>query len=193
MEEKKEKIKAEQLRIEKISESHKRYLDDFQSYESELMDFLKEDALNQQQRKISVTYLWFLRDTNELVAYITLCPDCIKLKGISEDLAKKFRDKGINYKSLPALKLGRLCVDEKYLRKGIGSLLIQFAIHLANEVGQKVGCRFLYLDAKRNSDSSKDAIHFYKQMGFEIYKSRDNKETPLYMDLFPFIKESTDN
>ncbi|MEK6935879.1 MAG: GNAT family N-acetyltransferase [Nanoarchaeota archaeon] len=155
------------------------------------MDFLKEDALKQQERKISVTYLWFLRETNELVAYITLCPDCIKLKNIEEELYKMFREKGINYKSLPALKIGRLCVSDKFLKRGIGKLLIQFAIKKAQEVSNNVGCRFLYLDAKRNQDSNKDAIHFYKKMGFEIYKNRDSTETPLYMDIFPIFPELT--
>ncbi len=183
------KIKPEELRIEKIGEPHKQCMEKFQSYESELMEFLKEDALKQQERKISVTYLWFLRETNELVAYITLCPDCIKLKNIDENLAKTFRDKGINYKSLPALKIGRLCVTDNFLRRGIGTLLIQFTIKKAKEVSDNVGCRFLYLDAKRNRDSKKDVVHFYKAIGFNIYKHRDSCETPMYMDIFPYLRE----
>jgi len=183
------KIKPTELRIEKITAVHKNFLEKFQSYEKELEDFLKEDALEQQERNISVTYLWFLRESNELVAYITLSPDCIKLKNINQELSQKFRDKGINYRSLPALKIGRLCVDDKFLRKGIGTLLIQFTINKAYEMSKNVGCRFIYLDAKRNKDKSKDVIHFYKKMGFELYKDRNNKETPMYLDIYPLIKE----
>ena len=186
------KIKPEELRVEKITKSHLNFLNGFNSYEKELESFLKEDALEQQERNISVTYLWFLRENNELVAYITLSPDCIKLKNINEELSKKFRDKGINYKSLPALKIGRLCVCDNYLRKGVGTLLIQFTIKKAFEMSQSVGCRFIYLDAKRNKDKSKDVIHFYQKFGFEIYKDRNNKETPMYLDISPFIKELTD-
>jgi len=182
------KIKPKELRIEKISESHKNFIWKFKSYEPELIDFLKEDALKQQKRKISVTYLWFLQATNELVAYITLCPDCIKLKNINQKLSEKFRDKGINYKSLPSLKIGRLCVIDKFLRRGIGTLLMQFAIKKAKEVSNNVGCRFLYLDAKRNRNPKKDVIHFYTSRGFEIYKNRGNRETPMYLDIFPYIK-----
>ena len=189
--EEKEKIKPEELRVEKIGEPHKQFIEKFQSYEPELVDFLKEDALKQQERKISVTYLWFLRETSELVAYITLCPDCIKLKNIDEKLAKTFRDKGINYKSLPALKIGRLCVIDNFLRRSVGKLLIQFSIKKALEVSNNVGCRFLFLDAKRNKDTDKDVIHFYKKMGFEIYKDRKGNETPMYMDIFPYLKELT--
>jgi GNAT superfamily N-acetyltransferase len=187
-----EKIKSEELRVEILNEVHIEAINSFHSYEEELMDFLIEDALNQQNRKISVTYLWFLRKTNELVAYITLSPDCVKVKKISSELSKSFRDKGINYKSLPSLKIGRLCVEDKFLRRGIGTLLIQFALSIAIKISQQVGCRFLYLDAKRNKDSSKDVIHFYKKLKFEVYKERDQKETPMYLDIFPYLMELTD-
>ncbi|GAH45233.1 unnamed protein product, partial [marine sediment metagenome] len=162
------------------------------SYEPELVDFLRDDAYNQQNKKISVTYLWFLRKTHELVAYITVSPDCVQLKKISPQLANKFRGKGIDYKSLPSLKIGRLCVDDKFLRRGIGTLLIQFTINLAINLSNKVGCRFIYLDAKRNQEKSKDVIHFYKKFGFEIYKERGRRETPLYLNILPFIEELTD-
>lgn len=191
MAEEKEKIKPEELRIEILGDAHIDLIQKFESYEKELVDFLIEDALIQQKRKISVTYLWFLRKTNNLVAYMTLCPDCVKLNKIDPKLTKLFRDKGINYKSLPSLKIGRLCVDNKYLRSGIGKLAIQFAVDMAIKLSNQVGCRFLYLDAKRNSDSKKDVIHFYKKMGFEYYKEDGSKETPLYMDILPFIKELT--
>jgi predicted GNAT family N-acyltransferase len=182
--EKESKIKPEELRIEKISSVHEAVIKTFESYEPELSDFLKEDALEQQDRKISVTYLWFTRATNELVAYITICPDCVKLKNISEELAKNFRDKGINYKSLPSLKIGRVCVDNRFLRRGIGSLMIDFAINLAVKLSKEVGCRFLYLDAKRNEDSDKDAIHFYKKI--DNY-CKYNIDYTYYFELFYYL------
>jgi GNAT superfamily N-acetyltransferase len=192
-ENKKIKIKPEELRVEKLSESHAEIISGLQSYEQELIDFLVEDALNQQNRKISVTYLWFLRRTNELVGYVTISPDCIKTKKINQQLSQKFREKGINYKSLPALKIGRLCVDDRFQKCGIGTLIIQFAINIASKLSQQVGCRFLYLDAKRNEDNAKDALHFYRRMGFEYYDEKDRKETPLYLDLWPYIKELANN
>jgi GNAT superfamily N-acetyltransferase len=186
------RITPEELMVEKLTESHKDIIKSLKSYEPELIDFLMQDALNQQNRKISVTYLWFLRRTNELVAYVTLSPDCVKLKNINPKLIQNFRDKGINYKSLPALKIGRLCVDDKFQKRGIGNLIIQFTISMAIKISNQVGCRFLYLDAKRNEDSSKDVIHFYKKTGFELYRERESKETPLYMDLWPFMEKLTD-
>lgn len=73
------KIKPEEIRIERIHSYHQ--INKFISYEKELVDFLVEDALKNQNKKISVTYLWFLKETNRLIGYITLLNDRINLEG----------------------------------------------------------------------------------------------------------------
>jgi len=194
---KKEAIIPQEIRIEKLNEAHSDAIDSFCSYEKELEDFLKEDALMQQNQHISATYLWFHRKTHQLIGYITLCPDCVKTKNLSKELSEKLKNKGVSYKSLPTLKIGRLCVHDIFLRKGIGKLMVQFALHKAINMNFNVGCRFLYLDAKRNKDKSKDVIHFYKKLKFEFYKNKDKNIslTPMYLDIAPFIKikNSTNN
>ncbi len=177
MEEQSPQIKSEDIKIEIIDESHKLHL--FQSYEKELVDFLREDALENQKQRLSITFLWF--HEGKLVSYITLLNDKINLEG---DLKEFFKEKGIHYKSLPALKIGRLCVDDNYLRRGLGKLMILSAIQIANEINRnKAGCRFITLDAKRNPDPKLDSIHFYKKMGFSALKERIKGTTPMYLDL----------
>src|SRR3989344_7580646 len=140
------KISSEDINIQRISSRHD--LKDFQSYEKELVDFLIQDALENQTNKISVTYLWYLK-SGEMVGYVTLLNDRINLEG---DLKDIFRKKGIHYHSLPALKIGRLCVDNRFLRKGLGTMMIDFSIRIAFHISEKYsGCRFLVLDAKRNT------------------------------------------
>ena len=51
------KIESHEIVIEKIDDKHD--LNNFNSYEKELVDFLIEDALNNQKQKLSVTFLWF--------------------------------------------------------------------------------------------------------------------------------------
>lgn len=179
-----DKINAEEIKIARLSENHN--INDFISYEQELADFLVEDALNNQKNQISVTYLWFLK-TGELIGYITLLNDRINLEG---DLKNIFRQKGIWYHSLPALKIGRLCVDDRFLRKGIGTLMIDFAIKVAFHIFEEYsGCRFIVLDAKRNTKN--DPIHFYKKQGFKELKERKKGTTPMYLDLISNIKLSS--
>lgn len=183
MEEQQQKINPEKIKIEIINSEYN--VRDFTSYEKELVDFLREDALENQEQKLSVTFLWFHED--KLVSYITLLNDKINLES---DLKEFFKEKGIHYKSLPALKIGRLCVEDKFLRRGLGRLMILSAIKIANEINRnKAGCRFITLDAKRNQDKRLDSIHFYKKMGFKTLKERVKGTTPMYLDL-KLIEES---
>lgn len=103
------------------------------------------------------------------------------------ELKDLFRKKGIKYHSLPALKVGRLCVDDRFLRRGIGTLMLAFAVKVAHHIfNEYAGCRFIVLDAKRNSKS--DLVHFYKKLGFLALKERKNRTTPMYLDLVNYIE-----
>ena len=172
------KISLEELYIEVINHSHD--VSSFCSYEKELVDFLVEDALDNQLKKISTTYLWFSKQNNELVGYVTVLADAINLQG---ELKEYFRQAGIFYRSLPALKIGRLCVSDAYLERGIGTLMIEFAIVLSEKIGRDVGLRFVTTDAMRNVIMQKDSIHFYKKFGFEVLKFREKGTVPMYKDL----------
>src|SRR3989338_7546820 len=86
-------------------------------------------------------------------------------------------------KSLPAIKIGRLCVSDDYVGRGIGTLIIEFCIILADKIGKDIGLRFITTDAKRNQNPRKESIHFYKRFGFEILKQREKGALPMYKDL----------
>ena len=177
MEEQRPPINSEEIKIEIINQEHK--VDSFQSYEKELVDFLREDALENQKQRLSITFLWFYG--GQLISYISLLNDKVNLEGYLKEF---FKEKGIHYKSLPALKIGRLCVDDRFLRRGLGRLMILSAIQMANEINRtKAGCRFITLDAKRNPDPKLDSIHFYKKQGFKALKERIKGTTPMYVDL----------
>ncbi|MBI2660116.1 GNAT family N-acetyltransferase [Candidatus Woesearchaeota archaeon] len=179
----KEKISITEIEIRQINDSHKPILSSFKSYEKELVDFLVEDAFDNQTKQMSITYLWFLKSTNELIAYVSVLADAISLQG---ELKEHFRQKGVLYKSLPALKIGRLCVADEYLGRGVGTLMIEFVLVLAQRMSKEIGLRFITTDAKRNPDSRKDSVHFYKRFGFEILRQREKGTTSMYKDL---IKE----
>ena len=164
------KIRPEEIRIEKLHKDHN--IAGFQCYEKDLVQFLQEDALNNQEKRISITYLWFLKETNELIGYFTLLNDKIILRG---NLEKFFKDKNINYSTLPSLKIARLAVDDKFLRRGIGTLMIEYVVRRAKFISIRVaGCRFVTVDAKKSS------IPFYLKNEFKIFK--DEKDT-IFMHL----------
>lgn len=90
----KEKISISDIEIEQINESHKEIISKFVSYEKELVDFLVEDALDNQKKQMSITYLWFLKSKKELVAYVTVLADAISLQG---ELKEHFRQRYWNF------------------------------------------------------------------------------------------------
>ncbi len=180
-----EKISLSDLRIEKLSKRHNKIIDNFQSSNKELKDFLVEDALDNQEMAISTTYLWFFNPKNELAAYITILADAIRIHGTR--LGKSFVDQGVNYKTLPAMKIGRLCVDDNYVKKGIGKQTTYFAMKKMIRMNEVIGCRFLVVDAKP------DSVKFYKKMDFEVLKQREKGTLPMYYDMIKLIKYFKEN
>ena len=171
--------------IEKLNEKHLDIIAEFKSKVRDLENFLKEDALNNQQNLISVTYLVFNATKGNLLAYITLLADSLTIKE-DRKLKKYFQKQNINYSYLPALKVGRLCVDDDYRDNNIGTLLIKFAIQKAWEINEKCGCRFITIDAKTQTIDGSAPIEFYKKNGFKelITKRRRKEIIPMYLDIF---------
>ncbi len=170
-----EKIKPEDLKAEKLEPRHIHLLPNFSTDNKELRAFLVEDSIKNQQLFISTTYLWFYNPTSELVAYISLLNDSLRIR--ETELEKIFVEKGVLYKSLPALKIGRLCVDKRFTGRGIGTFMTKFALMKAAKISEDAGCRFLVLDSKRES------IDFYKKIGFDILKDIGKETVPMYYDL----------
>ena len=191
MKKREEKIKPEDIRIEIISEHHEDSIKNFKSYVPDLAEFLIEDALENQKKNVSVTYLWFHIKTNKLIGYLTLLTDSVALKKLDPKLKESFRMKGIDYPTLPAIKIGRLCIDEEFRRKGVGTLMFYYTLSIMIRINENVGCRFITVDAKENKDDqNNNAVHFYKTtLGFDLLKEKNKKHPPMYFDAFKIMKE----
>jgi len=173
------KIPPDNIAYEKLSEKHLDVIRQFENQEKDLADFLREDALDNQNQGISVTYLFFYSDggTQCLGGYITLLSDSIKIKQ-DKELKDAFENKGITYRTLPALKIGRMATDRKCQGRGIGTSMIKFAITTAFEQSKEVGCRFLIVDAKKGAED------FYLKKGFKIFIGDQKEPRQMYLDLF---------
>ena len=166
---------ATNLRVEKLSDAHSNELVQFKNQEKDLVEFLAEDALSNHRLRISQTYLFFLDEPKTLVGYVTLLSDSIRIEE-NEMLRGYFNSKGVHYKSLPALKIGRMATSEKYQKKGVGSTMIYFSIEMANRISGIAGCRFVTVDAKQA------AMGFYNRLGFK--KLKEGETVAMYLDLF---------
>lgn len=122
---------------------------------SEDMDcFLKEEALIEQEKFLNVTYLFINSDNKEIAGYVSLCNDCIRLN------AEEKEESDLPYLSVPALKIARLAVDNKYKKRGIGNTLIQFSFSIANKIRPHSGLVFMTLDCYEHR------VSYYESKGF---------------------------
>ena len=115
---------------------------------------------------ISKTFLLLHKKTNELLAYMTLSADSIKLTNEEKELHDISK---VPYASIPALKVGKLAVNKELSkeikRKGYGSFLLEMARAFAfqmNELG--VACRFITVDA--DIEYNPNTPQFYEKNGF---------------------------
>ena len=167
-----EKISLEDIEINKILPRDDVSL--FNCGDEDLNEFIQNDALLQMQAKMNVTYL--CRDKNngkEPIGFLTISNDSIKIRNADK------KRLGISYPAYPAIKIGRLATDKKYQRKNIGSYLIMWVIGLALEQCQKLGVRFISVDAYGDEEIQK---FYIKNQFVQLDKSKDGN-IPMYSDI----------
>lgn len=125
---------------EKLNKKHD--LSRFSCGVKDLDDFLKDDALDQQEKNLNVTYLAIHED--EIIGYASLLADKIECKKIDKSLKTEYKD-------YPAIKIGRLAVDEKYKGLGIGNEILASICRLIEEISKEIGVSFITIDAYCNA------------------------------------------
>ena len=114
-------------------------------------EFLYERAWDDQQELLSTTYLFFVKGI--AAAYATVFMDSLPL-------ARRERGLRIRYRDVAALKLGQLGVHRWFHGQGLGSHVVAHTIGLALQLSQRVGCRYLTLDAHP------EVVPWYEAQGF---------------------------
>lgn len=160
----------ENYRFETLNGEHD--LSDFKCESDDLTDFLKDDALTQQKSKLSLTKLVMCDDT--VVGYVSLLTDTILLKDIRDADTKHDIKNQLDITSkkrkLPAIKIGRLALDEKYAHKGLGSeILMSILFNVKNIAENNVGLRFVTVEGYAG------AYNFYTRNNFINLKKDDDK------------------
>lgn len=162
------------LTIEKLDEKHLPMVDAFTCVESkeqlqnlkadkrkriikhskEMDDFLREEALAEQTKNQNVTYLFIDKANKQIAGYISLCNDCISLETTEKDALQ------LTYRTIPAIKIARLAVNNTYKRNGLGKQLIAFAAYVASKIRTYSGLVFVTLDCYDHR------LSYYTSMGF---------------------------
>lgn len=145
---------------------------------TDLNDFLKNDALKNQEQLINKTYICFYE--SQLVGYFTLTTDTIQVRSIEDSDSVD----GFPYSRYPAMKLARLATHENFEHRGVGSYMLYVAISLTQQVSKIAGCRYITVDSK------KESVGFYIAHGFKLVNESKKKDYPvLYLNIQPVLEE----
>ena len=128
----------------------------FESGNQPLDNYLKQRATQDAKRGIAFPYV--VTDGMDVVGYHTLTATSIELQNLPPALAVKLPQHGV----LGATLIGRLAVDRRYHRQGIGSLLVAHAVKQALYENPAASIAVV-VDALND-----DAVTFYKALGFKL-------------------------
>ena len=147
------------FKIELLNQNHD--LTNFDCGDLDLNDFIKNEALKEQNKKLNITYL--ITINNDIIGYFSLLTDKIEIKYIKNEEIKKniLSDLKNQYKTIPSVKIGRLAIDKKYAKQGIGTLILKNIIYSLDEISKKeIGFRLITVEGYV------EAYHFYTTNNF---------------------------
>jgi GNAT superfamily N-acetyltransferase len=139
-----------------------------------LNDFLKNDALADQNNLITRKSLCFWKD--ELTGFIALVADTIEAKAVIDGIER------YKYNKYPAIKIARLAVDSRFEGRGIGTYLVKIVMGQVLSICNSIGCRYILVDSKEESTG------FYEKYGFKVAEKNKRQDfTPMYLNMQPII------
>lgn len=153
----------------------------------EFVSFWKQGRIKR-EIEAELCRCWALIYENRLAGYITLLTDKLTLS------YPLLAGENIQYQTYPAVKIGLLSADER--AKGAGRRLVEWAMfYVATEVVQKIGVRFMTVDAFYDKDAPHyDVSGFYEKIGFEfVNPDEDLPPDAGYRSMFFDLKPIIDN
>lgn len=134
---------------------HKR--DDFSCGKEPLDLYFRRQVSHDIKRKLSACFV-LEGDGNTVKGYYTLSNDSVPLDIVPEEIRKKMP---ASYTNLPTTLLGRLAVDARFRRQGLGELLLMDALQRCYDLSEQIGSMSVIVDPL-----DAEAAGFYKQYGF---------------------------
>lgn len=150
----------------------------FSCGDSDLNDFICNDAEAHKNELLAETYVLRLQNVNIPIAFCSLCNDSIQF---SSEARKKILPEKKQYRYHPAVKIARIGVIEDLQSQKIGSYLVDLIKHLF-VIDNRTGCRFITVDAYNKHP----VLTFYQKNGFQFLNpTKDAKKDTraMYFDL----------
>lgn len=127
---------------------------EFSSASEPLNRYLREQVTQDIRRRVAACFV-ALSEERHIVAYYTLASASILLGELPASIARKLP----RYPVVPAVRLGRLAVDQAFVGQGLGGALLADALHRAAR--SEIAAYAMLVEAKDES-----AVAFYLHHGF---------------------------
>ena len=124
-------------------------------------------STSEQQQLMGQPYVFVWN--GRIVGYVVLAMDHLNEEKGNLDI-DEFGD-------IPALLISHLATDSRYVRRGVGSLMVKWAIKVAVFLSGIVGCRVVLVK------SEPDVVGFYEKLGFKKTSKTDADLTDMYLDI----------
>jgi GNAT superfamily N-acetyltransferase len=130
---------------------------DFDCGEETLDVWVRTRALRTEKAGASRTFVSVDLDSGTVAGY-----DCISASSLTHDEATSSLRRNMPG-PIPVVLIGRLAVDRRYRRSGLGASLLQKAVRKGVDASRSIGARALVVHAIRD-----DAERFYRKFGFTL-------------------------
>src|SRR5216683_2971620 len=147
------------FRLERLGEEQKRSL--FRCGEDALDRYFQTQVTQDIRRRIANCFVGVENVTSLVAAYYTISAASIPLVNLPPDETKRLP----RYPTVPAVRIGRLAVDQRFQGRGLGAALLADAATRALKAD--AAAFTLLVDAKNDQ-----AIAFYQRFGFRILASQ---------------------
>jgi GNAT superfamily N-acetyltransferase len=141
---------------ENLSSHHNRA--DFSCGKESLDNYIKTQSTQDIKRKLSACFVLPDFEGNSIKGYYTLSNCSIPLDHVPKAFRSKLPE---SYKNIPATLLGRLAINLKFQKQGIGKLLLIDALRRSYDISKVIGSFAVIVDPLDN-----DAEKFYANYGF---------------------------
>jgi len=129
---------------------------------SEPLDrYFRQQVTQDIRRRVTACFVALEQHSQRIAGYYTLASASISLVDLPADLAKRLP----RYPSVPAVRMGRLAVDQTFQGRGLGGALLADA--LTRALRAEIAAYALVVDAK---DAT--AAAFYQHHGFLAFASQ---------------------
>ena len=105
-------------------------------------EFLIDEAKDYQTEMLAKTYLLIHRESGDIAAYYSLLNDVIRLNETEKSVRNRINRKipfSKHRNHYPAVKIGRLAVNEKYMGQGVGRIMLDILNFIFTH-GNRIGC-----------------------------------------------------